>query len=269
VLLLASLALTCSFLRPKRPLTWHVTLEIDGTVPDREAATKQAVKVIETRLDAVGVFNSQVEAQGTPPNGRILVNLPEVTDRERLKKFLTVEGRLELMHVVSPPSPSPPQSYGTKQEAVVALGGNVPSNRRVLPYAERSEPATSSRISDEGRERKSWLVVESAPVVDGTDLRTAAAFAANTGSDDYSISFSLRPAGAERFGDWTASHINEYLAVVFNGEVKSVAYIKSQITDRGEISGRYTKQSAEDVALILRSGSLPAPLKIIEEGANK
>ena len=55
-----------------------------------------------------------------------------------------------------------------------------------------------------------------------------------------------------------------YIGVVLNGEVKSIAYIKSQIFDQGEISGRFTKQSAEDLALILRAGALPAPVKIIE-----
>ena len=77
------------------------------------------------------------------------------------------------------------------------------------------------------------------------------------GDDVYTILFSLKPTGAEKFGEWTASHINEYMAVVFNDEVKSVAYIKSQITDSGEIAGHFTRQAAEDVALLLRSGALP------------
>jgi len=269
ILLLASLALACSFLYPKRPLTWHITLEIDGPVPDREAATKQAVRVLESRLNALGVSYAKIEAQGTPGNGRILVSLPEVTDRERLKKLLTAEGRLELVHVVSPPSPAPFQSYGTQQEAVAALGETVPANRRVVPYPERNERATNGNPADEGQARKYWLVVESPAVVDGTDLRNAVATEAKNGSAVYTISFSLRPSGAEKFGDWTASHINEYLGVVYNGEVKSVAYIKSQITDQGEISGRFTKQAAEDLALVLRSGTLPAPVRIVEEGADK
>jgi preprotein translocase subunit SecD len=57
--------------------------------------------------------------------------------------------------------------------------------------------------------------------------------------------------------------------VVLNGKVKSIAFIRSRIYDQGEISGRFTKEAAEDLALILRSGALPAPVKIVEEGANK
>ena len=73
--------------------------------------------------------------------------------------------------------------------------------------------------------------------------------------------------GRSRSGN--KANINQYLGVVLNDEVKSIAFIRSRISDQGEISGRFTKQSAEDLALILRSGALPAPLKIIEVADNK
>ena len=71
---------------------------------------------------------------------------------------------------------------------------------------------------------------------------------------DYQIAFSFKPTGAEKFGAWTGANINQYMGVVLNDEVKSIAFIKSQIFDQGEISGRFTKESAEDLALTLRSG---------------
>ena len=158
------------------------------------------------------------------------------------------------------------QTYDTREEAVASLGGTVPANRRVLPYAERSESTTGEQSSEQAGNPRRWVVVEAPAIVDGSELRDAAAVQVSTADDDdYQISFSLRPEGAEKFGDWTGAHINDYLGVVLNGEVKSIAYIKSQITDQGEISGRFTKQSAEDLALILRSGALPAPVKIIED----
>jgi preprotein translocase subunit SecD len=79
----------------------------------------------------------------------------------------------------------------------------------------------------------------------------------------------LNKSGADKFGAWTAANINEYIAVVLNDEVKSIAYIKSQITDQGEISGRFTKQSAEDLALVLRTGALPAEVKLTSETTDK
>jgi hypothetical protein len=79
----------------------------------------------------------------------------------------------------------------------------------------------------------------------------------------------LKKAGAAKFGSWTAANINQYIGVVLNDEVKSIAFIKSQIFDEGEISGRFTKYSAEDLALVLRAGALPAPVRLIEEKVDK
>lgn len=267
ILLLVLVSLACSFLRPKQPLTWHMMLQIDAANSDRESAAKETVAVIERRLDAVGVHNFEVLAQGTPPDGRIFVNLPEVPDRERLKKLITAGGRLELVAVISPPNPAPFQVYSTKEDAEASLGRTVPANRLVLPYVERSQ--TTEPNSDNSPQPVRWVVVEAPAIVDGNQIRNAAATQTRSGSEDYQIAFALRAEGADKFGTWTGAHINDYIGVVLNGEIKSVAFIKSQITDQGEISGRFTKQSAEDLALTLRSGALPAPVKIVEEGANK
>ena len=267
IVLFCSLALACSFLRPKPPLNWHVTLEVDKSLPDLQTATNQAVRVLETRLDALGVSNFEVRALGSPPDGRILVNLPKVADRERLKKLLSAEGRLEIAHVISPPSPAAFQTYASKQDAEASLGGTMPSNRRVLPYSERSDQIPGDKTSPSVEAHEKWVVVESPAIVDGTDLRDARAMPGDSGSGTYNIYFALKPAGAQKFGEWTGANINEYMAVILNGEVKSVAYIKSPISDAGEISGRFTRLSAEDLALVLRSGALPK-VKIVEEGPN-
>jgi preprotein translocase subunit SecD len=120
----------------------------------------------------------------------------------------------------------------------------------------------------EGSESQ-FVIVEKEAIVTGEHVRSAYAVS-RTGSDfDYQISFTLNPEGASKFGDWTGKNINNYLAVVLDDKVQSVAYIKSQISDMGEISGRFTKASAEEIALSLNSGYLPADLKIIEERAFK
>ena len=75
----------------------------------------------------------------------------------------------------------------------------------------------------------------------------------------------MKKVGADKFGAWTGSNINEYMGVSLNDEIKSIAYIKSQIYDTGEITGRFSKQSADDLALTLRSGALPAPIEYQEE----
>lgn len=264
IILLISVGAACSFVRPPPGLKWHLLLEIDGAVLDRAAAVHHIVLVIERRLDGLGVSNATVLVEGNPENGRIRVNLPEVADRERVKTVIAAEGELKFVHVVSPSSPAPVKTYATEQEAVASLGGKVPENLRVLPYRERDDGANDKNSEPPAK----WVVVEVPAIIDGSELRNAEAMR-SSGVESYLIAFSLGPEGAQKFADWTSTHINEYLGVVLNREVKSVAFIKSQIYDQGEINGNFTKAAAEDLALILRSGALPAPVKIIEEGDNK
>lgn len=230
-----------------------------------EQATEQAQRIIESRLDAVGVAEPLVQRHGSQNSHQILVQMPGIQDPERVKKLLSAESRLELVYVISPPSPNL-QTYSTEEEAKASLGGTIPTNRRVLPYSERNEPTTAGQpATDESQKQKKWVVVESPAVVDGSELRSANAVQAQGGGDSYQIAFALKPVGAAKFGTWTGAHINDYMGVVLNDEVKSIAFIKGQISDQGEISGQFTKQSADDLALTLRSGALPAPIEYMEE----
>lgn len=230
-----------------------------------EQATEQAKRIIESRLDAVGVAEPLVQRHGAMTSHQILVQMPGIQDPERVKELLKATSRLDLVHVVSPPSPAPAQTYSTKEEAEASLGGKVPNNRKVLEYAERTEPTAAGQPDAQTDRPKRWVVVEWPPVVDGSELRNASATQTQGSSSDYQIAFSFKPSGAEKFGAWTGANINQYMGVVLNDEVKSIAYIKSQIFDQGEISGRFTKESAEDLALTLRSGALPAPIEYQEE----
>ena len=263
LLLGSTIVLGVFVLRPKSALPWHLTLEIDPGTPARETAVQQTVDVLKSRLDAYGVRNFEVLPQG---DGRIALNLPSLNDPERLKQLIIQGGNLELVHVVSPPSPQSAQTYSTKEEAIASFaGGTIPANRHVVPYLER-EQATGNP----DQKPTKWVVVEWPAIINGKDLRDGrAAPSPYRGENNYQIQFSLNKSGAEKFGAWTAANINEYLGVVLNDEVKSIAFIKSQITDQGEISGRFTKQSAEDLALVLRAGALPAPIKLISETTDK
>jgi preprotein translocase subunit SecD len=168
-----------------------------------------------------------------------------------------------MMKIVSAPNPSPVQTYPTEEAAKQSLGGTVPPNRRILPYSERdSDPAQTTNPQDKP---KQFVVVEYPAVVDGSELRDASATQGRAGGSDFEINFSFKPAGAQKFGDWTGKNINNYMAVVLNGEVKSAAFIKSQIFDTGQITGRFTKETADDLALTLRSGALPAKIEYQEE----
>ena len=227
-------------------------IEVESVESNQEETTDQAVKVLQSRFNA---FGASGEVKKISAN-RIEVKLYETENPERIKSLLISQSRLELSKVVSSPNPSPVQTYATKEEAIQSFGGKVPSNRKVLPFKDRDFDLKNS---------ERWIVVENPPIVDGRELRDASAVSRTNEMADYQIAFSLKPEGAQKFGDWTGKNIKNYLAIVLNDEVKSVAFIKSQIFDSGEISGSFTKQSAEDLALILKSGYLATKLTYIEE----
>jgi len=261
IVLLIMPLLACGILRQGASYKWHLVLEVDPSVPNREGAAVETVAVLNNRLDRLGVKGFRVGIVGAPRDGRIRVDLPDVADRERFKNFIAARGSLQLVHVVSYPSPAPCQTYKTETEAKSTISPG--QDRKVLRYAH--EPGTSTNNADR------WVVIELPPIVDGRDFKDASAVPSPVrlrGDSPYEINFTLKSEAAKKFGAWTAANINQYIGVVLNDEVKSTAFIKSQIFDTGQINGNYTKESAEDLAKILMSGPLPAPVKIVEEGQN-
>jgi preprotein translocase subunit SecD len=247
-------------------LTWTLTGTAQRTLA--ESATDQAMKIIDTRINAVGVTEPTLARHGGQNSHEILLQMPGIQDPEHVKKLLGEQSHLELVHVVSPASPQPYQTYPTEAEAIASLnnGGKVPANRRVLPSTERAELATQdANANANAQAQKKWVVVETPAIIDGAELRSATANQQRAGADEYEIDFALKKAGADKFGTWTGANINEYMGVVLNNEVRSIAFIKGQIFDQGQITGRFSKQSADDLALTLRSGALPAPIEYQEE----
>ena len=253
-----------SYSQSGEQLVWSMTASAQRTLADN--ATTQALNIIESRINALGIAEPTLQTHGAQSSHQILLQMPGVQDPERVKDILKGESRLELVHVIGPPSPAPATTYPTQADAIASLnsGGTVPPNRKVVPYTERMELSADKNQTQQ--KPKQWVVVETPAIIDGSELRNATAIPTQAGrSDDFEINFSLKKSGADKFGAWTGAHINEYMGVVLNDEVKSIAYIKSQIFDSGQISGRFTKQSSEDLALTLRSGALPAPIEYLEE----
>lgn len=243
----------------KDRLTWYLVMEVDPGAADRAKATQQIRTVIERRLNSAGIGKYLVQLQGDSSTGRIIVKLPELENPERIKQLVSTQGKLEFVHVISPTSPSPVQTYDTKEAALASIKSAAAgeANRRVLPYSDREAAGLTK-----------WVVVESPAIVDGSSIRNASAVPGYV-NGNYQIVFTLNSDGASKFGAWTGANINEYLGVALNDEVKSTAFIKSQIFDQGEISGNFTKEAAMDLALTLKSGALAAPVKLIEEGIIK
>lgn len=248
-------------------LTWTLSGSAQRTMAD--SATDQALKIIESRINAIGVAEPTLQRHGGQNSHEILLQMPGIQDPEHVKQLLKGQSHLELVHVVSPASPAPAQTFTTQDEATASLnsGGKIPANRRVLPYTERADLTATTDTNANAAQLKpqKWVVVESPAIIDGIDLRSAQAIPERAGGDKYQITFSLKKNGADKFGAWTGANINEYMGVVLNDEVKSIAFIKSQIFDQGEITGNFTKEQGDDLALTLRSGALPAPIEYSEE----
>ncbi len=243
-------------------MSWTMTSTAERVLA--ENATTQALNIIDSRINALGITEPTLQTHGAQSAHQILLQMPGVQDPERVKAILQGESRLELVHVVGPPSPAPPTTYPTREAAIESLGGAIPPNRKVIAYQERID-ATDTQNQNEAKP-KQWVVVEVPAIINGDELRNASAVQSQGGGlKDFEINFSLKKAGADKFGAWTGANINEYMGVVLNDEVRSIAFIKSQIFDSGQITGRFTQQSAEDLALTLRSGALPAPIEYLEE----
>lgn len=246
--------------RSGNTVSWSLPGATQAVLKDQ--AVEQALKIIESRINAFGVKEPTLQRM-SKSSGQILLQMPGVEDPERVKKLIGADSNLALMKIVGAANPQPVTTYPTEDAAKQSMGGVVPPNRKVLPFTERDD---ASKPADPAAKKPSqFVVVEYPAVVDGSELRDANAVSRTGGQGDYQISFSFKPAGAQKFGEWTGKNINNYMAVVLNDEVKSAAFIKSQIFDSGEISGKFSKTTAEDLALTLKSGALPAQIEYTEE----
>lgn len=225
----------------------------------KEQAVEQALKIIESRINAFGVKEPTLQRHGSKESGQILLQMPGVDDPERIKKLIGAESNLALMKVAGDVF----TPYPTREAALQSIGGAETPTRKVFPYVEDdSRSLTPQNPQDK---KPQFIVLEYPPIIDGSELRDASAFSQSGNDSDYQITFNLKPAGAQKFGDWTGKNIGKYLAIVLNNEVKSAPVIRGQIFDSGQIEGRFTKTSAEDLALTLKSGALPAKIEYQEE----
>lgn len=235
-------------------ITWSLPVQAQNQL--KKQSREQALKIIESRINAFGVKEPTLQFHGSETSGQILLQMPGVDDPERVKKLIGDESELNLMKV-SGDSFVP---YPSEAAALQSIGGSLPFNKKIYPYTERT-----AATKPDAEQPKQYIVVDYPAIIQGSELRDASAFS-RTGTDgDYQISFSLKPGGAQKFGDWTGKNIGKYLAIVLNGEVKSAPVIKGQIFDSGQIEGTFTKKDAEDLALTLKSGALPAKLEYQEE----
>ncbi|MBZ5495149.1 MAG: protein translocase subunit SecD [Acidobacteriia bacterium] len=218
----------------------------------QESTVKQALETIRRRIDALGVTEPTLQIYGTGGSNvddQLIVELPGIDDFERVKDLLKDTAQLTLC-MVKRDNGGP---YPSIEAAIQANGGRISDDYRIMPFRDQSnDPGTVS-----------YLVVSAVPTITGKDLKNARR--GNDASGRPNIDFFLNSAGAEIFRNATSQHIGDRLAIVIDDAVISAPTIQNVIGAEGQITGSFTVQEAEDLALVLRSGALPASLKTLEE----
>ncbi len=228
----------------------ELTLEIGGdgagtmkfsavaTETRRAQAVEQSIEIIRRRIDETGTKEPTIQRQGQQ---RIIVELPGVDNPEHVKALLGRTAKLTFQ-LVDP---------GITVEQ--ARHGRLPPGDEILPAQEGS----GSRAGADA------YVVRKRVMVGGDTLTDAQATFQN---NEPVVSFKFDTAGARRFGDATRENVGKPFAIVLDNKVISAPVIREPILGgSGIISGSFTVQSASDLALLLRAGALPAPIKILEE----
>jgi preprotein translocase subunit SecD len=222
---------------------WIFRLKEPARRTTEENAVAQAVETIRNRVDEFGVAEPLIAREGTD---RILVQLPGIDDPKRVKDLIKNTAFLELKLVEAGPSTD-------KDALLLGYSGPVPKSELEL-VEEKAQP---------GQRQPSWYLVRKAAVITGRDLKNARPSRGQFGSS--SVSFFLTASGAEKFGAATGANVGHSLAIILDKRVQSAPRIKERITDTGQIEGTFTPEEANDLALVLRAGALPAGLTYLEE----
>ena len=205
---------------------FKVNYSRQGEIELKTSSQDQALEIVRRRIDEIGTNEPNILKRG---NDRILVELPGLDDPMRIKSLLGKTANLTFRFVTNVSQ----DSFGSEK----------------LKYENSKEEATvSKRI-----------------ILSGDNLLDAQP-RMNNETNETVVSFTLDRVGAKRFGKATSTGIGKQLAIVLDGKIISAPVIRDTIASgSGQISGGFTFQSATDLALLLRSGALPAPLNIIEE----
>ena len=205
---------------------FKVNYSKQGIIEIKTSSQDQALEIVRRRIDEIGTNEPNILKRG---NDRILVELPGLDDPMRIKSLLGKTANLTFRFVSS----GNQDSFGAEK----------------LMYENSDlEEMVSKRIILSGDN-----LLDAQPRMDSQENETV-------------VTFTLDRIGAKRFGKATSTGIGKQLAIVLDGKIVSAPVIRDTIASgSGQISGGFTFQSATDLALLLRSGALPAPLTIIEE----
>jgi preprotein translocase subunit SecD len=226
---------------------WSFILKEPSRRSIEDSAVTQAIETIRNRVDEFGVAEPLIAREGSD---RILVQLPGIDDPKRVKDLIRSTAFLELKLVDRKDG----QDMGPADKATLLAR----YNNQIPPDLELFEGKPVP-----GERQSGWYVVQKSAVITGRDLKNARPSRQQLGGN--AVTFFLTPAGAEKFGEATGKNIGRRLAIVLDKRVQSAPTINDRITDTGQITGSFTVEEANDLALVLRAGALPAGLTYLEE----
>ncbi len=230
--------------------SWTVSLKPAVLQTLKTRAVEQAIETIRNRIDQLGVSEPVIQEHGLG-DYQILVQLPGVDDPARVKEVMQSTAMLEIRQGLDNG-----RAYGSEQEVLSAHGGILPSDAVIIK-------GKTSGSQAGGEARDVYYLISRVSAVSGRDLRSAEAGNEESGRPD--VIFTLTRDGGDRFYSFTSAHVGEPLAIVLDGKVQEIANIKEPIRDTGRISGSFSAQQTKDLAMVLRSGALPASIKYLEE----
>jgi len=212
-----------------------VTLTEQAIFDRKKAAVEQSIEIVRRRVDEVGTREPSIQRQG---EDRILVQLPGVKDPDRIKRLLGKTAKLTF------------RLLDTTTTVEDARRGHIPPGS-VLLGADTQEDGAAQYVVRKRVYVSGENLVDSQPTYDqGRPV----------------VSFRFDSIGGKRFGDVTKDNVGRPLAIVLDGKVISAPQIREPILGgSGIITGSFSVQQANDLAVLLRAGALPAPLKILEE----
>lgn len=221
-----------------------------------DRAVRQALTTIRNRIDEFGVAEPNIQRIGSGEADRILVQLPGVEDPSRVKRIMQTQARLELRLCYYEPGRGEPFQGASRDAVLQQLGGQLPPGVEILPQESKNEE-TGERIVE------GYWAVEKTSIVTGSDLQTADLDKDEWGN--WAVRFVLRVGAADRFARFTRQNVGKLMPIILDGKVQTAPRIQEEISTNGQITGQYTQQQAEDLALVLRAGALPARVNTIEE----
>jgi len=224
------------------------TLDLVMDLPEKEVgnierlASEQALETIRNRIDQFGVSEPDIRSQG---ENRILIQLPGIRDTERAKELIGKTALLEFKLL--------DESHNVED----ALKGDIPPGDEILYQI------TSNR--DTGREVKTPYLVKKRALLTGAYLTSAKVQIDSRYNEPY-VAIDFDKKGARIFERITGENVKKRLAIILDNRVYSAPVIQEQISGgAARITGNFDAESARDLAIVLRAGALPAPVKIIEE----